>query len=125
MKKLLLLILVILVASCNSDDDNSGPQNCTEVYIYGLKVTVKDNSNNAIITDGLTVTATEGSYEEELMRIENSDFFIGAGEREGTYIIEITSNDYQTYISDPVEVKKTEDDCHVITEEVEFFLESN
>ncbi len=111
--------------SCNSDDDNSGPQNCTDVYIYGLKVTVKDLFNNAIITDGLTVIATDGSYTEELMRTENLNYFIGAGEREGAYVIEVTSNDYQTYFSDYVEVERTEDDCHVITEELEFFLESN
>jgi hypothetical protein len=113
------------MVSCNSDDDNSEPQNCTEVYIYGLKVTVKDIANNAILNEEITVKATDGAYVEELMRIENSDFFIGAGEREGTYIIEILSNDYQTYISNPVLVDKTADGCHVITNEVEFFLESN
>jgi hypothetical protein len=124
-KKIVLITCLILIASCNSDDDNSEPQNCTEVFIYGLKVTVKDITNNNIITEGVTVTATDESYMEELMRIENSDYFIGAGEREGTYVIEITSSDYVTFVSDPIEVEKTEDNCHVITKEVEFFLESN
>ena len=111
--------------SCNSDDDNSGITICTEIFVYGLKVTVKNEVTNIIVTEGLTVTASEGSYEEQLMRIENSDYFIGAGEREGTYVIEITSNDYQTFTSNSIEVVLTDDGCHVITEELEFTLQPN
>ena len=67
------------------------------LFVFGLKVTVKEAATNAIVTEGLTLTARDGSYEEQLIRAESSDFFIGAGEREGTYVIKITSNDYQTY----------------------------
>ncbi len=125
MKRFILLSLVFLILSCNSDDDNSGSINCTEIFVYGLKVSVKNAVTDAIVTEGLTVTAKDGSYEEQLMSIENIDYFFGAGEREGTYVIEITSNDYQTYTSNNVVVEKTEDDCHVITEELELTLQPN
>lgn len=124
-RKLILLSLVFLLLSCNSDDDNSNPINCTEIFVFGLKVTVKEAATNAIVTEGLTLTARDGSYEEQLIRAESSDFFIGAGEREGTYVIKITSNDYQTYTSISVLVEKTEDDCHVITEALEYALQPN
>ena len=125
MKKRILFSLVFLMLSCNSDDDNSNSVYCTEIFVYGLSVTVKNAVTDAIITEGITVTAREGSYEEQLMRIENSDYFMGAGEREGSYIIEITSDDYQTFTSNTIVVEKTEDDCHVITEELEFVLQPN
>lgn len=114
-----------MLLSCNSGNDNFYPTNCTEVYVYGLKVTVNDVMSNAIITDGLTVTSKGGNYEEQLMRLENYDFFVGVGEREGTYLIEITSNDYQMFTSANIIVSKTEDDCHVITKELEFALQPN
>lgn len=125
MKKPILFSLVFLMLSCNPDDDNYNSVYCTEIFVYGLSVTVKDAVTDAIITEGITVTAKEGSYEEQLMRIENSDYFMGAGEREGSYIIEITSDDYQTFTSNTIVVEKTEDDCHVITEELEFVLQPN
>lgn len=122
-KNFILFLTLLALLSCNSDDPN--PQNCTEEYVYGLSVTVRDAVNNSIITEGITVTASDGSYEEQLMRIESSDNFFGAGEREGTYIIEVTSNDYQTFTSNPIVIGKTEDDCHVVTEILEFQLTPN
>ena len=123
MKNFILFLALVMLLSCNSDDPN--PQNCTDIFVYGLSVTVRDAVNNTIITDGLTVMARESSYEEQLMRIESSDNFLGAGERDGTYIIEVTSNDYQTFISDTIVVGRTEDDCHVVTEVLEFQLIPN
>ncbi|WP_157358362.1 hypothetical protein [Winogradskyella sp. J14-2] len=123
MKNFILFLTLLVLLSCNSDDPN--PQNCTEVYVFGLNITFKDANTQAIITDGITVTAKDGSYQEQLTRIEDSDYFLGAGEREGTYIIEVTSNNYQTFISNPILVDKTEDNCHVITRILEFQLTPN
>lgn len=125
MKKLLLLTFVFVILSCNSDDDNTDSQYCTEIFVFGLKVTLKDAVTYAIVTEGLTVTARDGSYEEQLMRTENSNYFIGAGEREGTYVIEVISSTYQTFTSNNIVVVMTEDGCHVITEELEFALQPN
>ncbi len=103
-------------------EDNNGII-CIEQFVYGLNVTVKNADTNAIITEGITVIAREGSYEEELMNTVGSDSFIGAGERAGSYIIEITSNDYQTYTSDIIVVN--EDECHVIPQALEVLLQTN
>ncbi len=48
---------------------------------------------------------------------------MGEGERDGTYIIEISSNDFQMFTLNNLVVEKTEDDCHVITEELEIVLQ--
>lgn len=122
-KKIVLLLVLTILISCSSDDTN--PQNCTEVYVFGLNVTIKDVNTQNILTEGITVTAKDGAYEEQLLRIEDSDYFLGAGEREGSYIIEVTSNNYQTLISNPILVERTEDGCHVITQVLEFQLIPN
>ena len=126
MKKLLLPTILLLLLNCNSDDVSEGPtQCCTEVLVYGLKVIVKDLVTANTITNGITITAEDGEYNEELFRSENSSYFTGAGESEGHYIVEVTSNNYQPFISNLISVEKTEDDCHVITQEIEVLLQPN
>ncbi|MCK5401132.1 MAG: hypothetical protein KAJ28_05815 [Flavobacteriaceae bacterium] len=96
---------------------------CTEQFVYGLNVTVKNADTNDIITEGITVKAKDGNYEEELMYMDGFNSFIGAGERTGNYIIEITSNNYQTYTSEVIVVG--EDECHVIPRVLETLLQTN
>lgn len=115
---------MFLIFSCKSDD-NSDDVYCTEIYVYGLKVTSKDAIGNTIVMDGITVIAKDDSYEEQLIRIDDSNYFISADERTGSYVLEITSANYQTLISTTVLVDKTEDDCHFITGELEFILQPN
>lgn len=107
------------MTQCDVDD----PIACTEQFVYGLNVTVKDANSNSVITEGITVIARDEDYEEELMHIESFDNFIGAGERPGNYIIEINGPNYQSFTSDVIFVDA--DQCHVIAEVVEFLLQPN
>ncbi|MCF7559688.1 hypothetical protein L3X39_03490 [Sabulilitoribacter multivorans] len=84
---------------------------------------MKDIDTDAIITEGVTIEAIDGPHQETLVLSESSNSFYGAGERAGTYTLTITSLDYQTYVSDPIEVSR--DECHVITETIEILLQSN
>jgi len=122
MKRLILLATLVL-ASCSLDVDNPDQIACTQEFVFGLNVTVRDVTDNTILTEGITVTATEGTYLEELTLFPGFDVFVGAGERAGNYIIEVTSDNYQTYISDTITVE--EDICHVIPEVVEILLQPN
>ncbi|WP_353777395.1 carboxypeptidase-like regulatory domain-containing protein [Winogradskyella sp. 3972H.M.0a.05] len=125
MKRILCLLLVFtIVFSCNNDDDNNGDQViCTLVFVYGLDVTIIDSSTNAEITEDITVTAIDGTYQEPLMRVDNSGRFFGAGERAGNYTIEVTGEGYQTFTSEVIEV--TADQCHVIPQVLEFTITPN
>lgn len=118
--KYIVLIFIIFLTTCIDDDREII---CTEQFVYGLNITVKNADPNAIITEGITVTARDGNYEEVLVNMEGIDNFFGAGERAGNYIIEITSNDYQTYISDVISVSA--DECHVIPVAIEVLLQIN
>jgi len=74
MKTHLLITLSIVLTcmfSCKEDDNNL--INCTTIFVEGLRVTIKDANTDNIITEDITITATDGSYEENLMTIEDSD----------------------------------------------------
>lgn len=114
MKKLISLLAFTFFACA---DDNSGSINCTEEYVPGLIVTVKDAETGAILNEGVAVTAIDGDYSEDLEAIsEMSSDFYGAFERQGSYIISVYKEGYAEYTSDVIEVGA--DRCHVITEEV-------
>ena len=108
--------MAILSMSCSGDDDNDEVM-CTEEARAGLMVTVKDAMDGAFLAEGVTVTAVDGSYTEELTNMpEFSVEFIGAYERAGNYTITVEKQGYVTYISPVIEVG--EDICHVIGESV-------
>lgn len=116
MKKIILL-LAFLSLSCSGDDDSPGGTNCTEEARAGLMVLVKDAISGVELTEGVTVTATDGSYVEELTNFpEFSNEFTGAYERAGTYVLTVTKEGYVTHTSEPIVVG--EDECHVIGEHV-------
>lgn len=108
---LLLCFTPLLMATqCNEDDNNQ--VNCTEEARAGLNITVQDAISHSVLTDGVTVQATESTYSETLERIPGSDVFSGAWEREGSYVLTVSKEGYQTYISETITV--TADVCHVI-----------
>jgi hypothetical protein len=115
------LVIFLSLLNCGSDDYSSTV--CTDVFVYGLEVTVRDAQSGALITEGITVTAREDAYEEQLVNISQLDYFFGAGERPGTYIIEISGTNYETFISEAVKV--TADNCHVETEILEYSIIPN
>jgi len=112
--------ILIFIFSCNKNHNDDSIA-CTDLYAYGLNVSVRDADTNLIISEGITVTATDGNYSEELMF--GIDSYIGAGERPGNYIITATGLGHQSYTSEVITVEA--DECHVIGESLEIQLQSN
>ena len=121
MKFIIPFFAFVLLLACNNDDDSH--IFCTDNFVYGLNVTVRDASSNEILKEGITVIATDGFYSEELIAREWSDNFFGAGERQGNYIITVIGEGYQTFVSETIIVSG--DVCHVFTELLEFSLVTN
>lgn len=119
MKKFIIFLLFISIA-CS--DDSKDDINCTEEFVPGLVVTVKDATSGSILKEGVTVMATEGNFTEELEVIsQNSSDFYGAFERKGNYILTASKEGYKTYTSGVIQVDA--DRCHVFTEKVTIALE--
>ncbi|WP_298542478.1 hypothetical protein [uncultured Aquimarina sp.] len=124
MKKLILILLVICSA-CNIDEqDTSDPVFCTTEAIPGLEITLTDSTSDMFLVTGITVVAKDNNYTETLQLLPDSNTFVGAYERTGTYIITVSGSGYETFTSTiPIIVDK--DICHVITESREIMLQPN
>jgi len=122
MKKIIpfLALLVFTTYACSDDDDNA-TQPCTNEVVPAIKVLITNARTSASLGDGLTVTAVDGSYIDELDYASAEGYFFGANERVGTYIVTVTGEGYEPYASAPVTV--TEDECHVITQIVNVALQ--
>lgn len=120
MKYLFAFLVFFSMAGCNNDDDGNGVV-CSDIYVFGLNIMVRDAATGGIITNEITVTAIDGSYSEELSF--NFDTFIGAGERPGNYIITIEAEGYENFTSETIVVSLTEDGCHVIPESRTFEIQ--
>ncbi len=83
---------------------------CTAELRWGLSVQVTGADTGQPIA--ATVVARDGDYVEELMVV--GDRHVGAGERAGTYRLEISAEGYAPRVVDDVEVD--DGGCHVETE---------
>ena len=122
-KKIIFLSIFSCVACFCSDETDDVDLICTEVFVYGLNVTVKDASTNEIITENISAIAREDMYEEQLMLLPESETFVGLGERPGLYSLEVSAPDYQTSITEDIFLDF--DGCHVVPEVLEILLQPN
>ncbi|WP_290628844.1 hypothetical protein [Altibacter sp.] len=117
-----ILLLCTLMACSKSTTDDA--ITCTEEFVYGLNVTVRDANTDVLLTnDEVTVLAQDNDYSE--MLAFSSVVFLGAGERPGTYILTVAGANYETLVSDPITIVLTEDECHVIPQAIEVRVQPN
>ena len=113
---------LLMATTCDSNDNNQIL--CTTEFVYGLNVTVINSETQLPLVEGVTVTAVDQNYSENLELFPGLEYiFSGAGERPGTYTITVTKNGYVTFISDPIVVEA--DICHVIPRQVTVTLIAN
>ncbi|MCB0461279.1 MAG: hypothetical protein R2816_08965 [Flavobacteriaceae bacterium] len=118
--RFIMISALFLFTQCNEDKE---PIFCTEEFVYGLNVTVKDANTSSIITENITIIARDSEYEEQLMTFEDNNSFLGAGERPGSYVLEIIAEGYENYTSEIIQVDS--DECHVIPGILEIILQPN
>lgn len=99
------------------DDDYNHHHPCTDAARAGLNVTVTLNGEAINSDAGITVTARDGNYIEDLETYGQAPFiFSGAYERMGHYTITVSKPGYQDYVSNTVTV--SHDECHVIPRQI-------
>ena len=118
MKTRMILAALILASGCSSREEPGTPEQpnvvCTMEARSALMVTVLDATSGARVT-GATVRATTGDFAENLAEFDG--VYSGAHERAGTYTIVVSHPGYRQWQRAGVVVE--EDECHVITEQVE------
>ena len=106
-------VIVVLVSSAACyEGDPSGPIACTAQFVFGLTVTVRDQSTTLPKAEDATLTLREGAYVEVVMDSWDGTTLVGAGERPGTYAVTVEHPGYEVWTRAGVEI--TEDECHVI-----------
>ena len=93
------------------------PVICTEIFVFGLNVTITDGNGDSV--SGATLTLVEGDYTEIMMEIDpmgQSGVYVGAGERAGTYSLTIEADGFDTVTLDDIPIDA--DVCHVIPVEL-------
>ena len=87
------------------------PPVCTEIFVYGLNVTVTDGNGDPV--PGATLTLVEGNFSEVMVEIRPEEGeYVGAGERAGTYTLIVEAEGYDTATIENIVVNA--DECHVI-----------
>ena len=102
-----------LIGGCGGSDGPSPGGACTDLYAFGLSVSVSDGNTFQSICDA-TVTAVDGEYSETLQTGPSSGtscLYLGAGERPGTYTITAVKSGYMNATQSNVKV--VSDGCHV------------
>ncbi len=82
---------------------------CTQVFVYGVNLTVQDGAGDPVT--GATVTLTSGQFSETMMERSPGEY-VGAGERAGTYSVRIEADGFASETLTDIVVD--EDECHVI-----------
>lgn len=118
-KIIAIISFLLLLNSCKENDNEEVI--CTFIYIYGLEISLIEKSTANPVTGAVKIIAKDGNYEETLENYDLNYPFYGAGERRGTYVLTITSDNYKTFVSEPIVV--TGDECHVKTVSKTFQLE--
>ena len=115
MKKLSFLLLgLLLLVSCLGDDDGKGEIICTDELVFGLRITVVDDTTSALLLE-VNIQAADGDYTETLEEsLDMPGVYFGAAERVGTYVLTLSREGYQSVTETDVIV--AEDECHVIPE---------
>lgn len=122
MRKILMLLCLsslLMSHTCNDDDHYYYHDRypCTEEARAGLNVMVSLNGNPNVSPQGITVTARDGNYIEDLHPYAPGfAHFSGAYERTGNYIITVSKENYETFVSNPIRVER--DECHVIPKQI-------
>jgi len=103
-----LAVASVLLAGCGTTD----PIFCTEQFVFGITVEVRDGLTGVARADGATLTLRDGDYVESTSDSFDGLTMWGAGERAGTYTVTVARNGYHTWVSTGVVV--TADECHVL-----------
>lgn len=103
--------VLVSVTACY-EGDPWGPIACTSQFVFGLTVTVRDQSSTLPKAEDATLTLREGAYVEVVTDSWDGTTLKGAGERSGTYAVTVEHPGYEAWTRAGVEI--TEDECHVI-----------
>lgn len=124
MRFALSLLFLCALPGCDSTDRDEDFA-CTTEFVYGLVVTVADAATDAPPEAEVTLTVTDGDYVEVVRAtfdpIPEDLRLLAAGERAGTYTVNVTADAYAPFERTGVRVEAGV--CHVSPVEIDVRLQ--
>ena len=109
MRGFVLLVAALATAGCQAEQGGGGGVICTEIFVYGVTVTVTDEAVEPVT--GAVLTLTDGDYSETMEELAEGEY-AGAGERAGTYTLVVQADGFEPATIEGIIVDA--DECHVI-----------
>ena len=117
MRILFAVICCAFLVSCGGDDNADVDPGvvCPNVALAGFEIRVANAASGTPLS-GVTITAREGStFEEVLAEVAAvPGFYRGVLEREGSYILVIELDCFQTIITETISVTRDNDPCDTL-----------
>ena len=110
MKHWLLLPLIVALA-CESTEPR-----CDPVRLFGIRAFVRDSVSGDGVARDARAVIRDGTFEDSLETVSDS-VKVGADERAGTYRLEVSAPDYQSWARNGIVVAQASE-CHVQTVDV-------
>ncbi|WP_299683529.1 hypothetical protein [uncultured Dokdonia sp.] len=127
MRILFAILCCAFLMSCGSDDggETVDPEVvCPTVDLAGFEIRVINGTTSGPLS-GVTITAREGNiFEEVLMEVSTiPGTYQGVLEREGSYVLVVELDGFQTVVTDAITVGRLDDECNTLdTQDLSFTL---
>ncbi len=125
MRFILVVICCVCLFSCGGDDNGEVTEIvCPDIALAGFDVRVINATTETPLSN-VMITAREGNiFEEVLMETSNgTGVYQGVFEREGSYILIIELDGFQTVITESITVERLDDECNTLdTQALSFSL---
>ena len=126
MRILFAVICCTFLLSCGGDDNAEvAPEViCPTVALAGFEVRITNDGSGTPLS-GVTITAIEGNtFEEVLTEVSTSPgTYQGVFEIEGSYVLVVELDGFQTVVTETITVGRLNDDCDTLdTQELSFAL---
>lgn len=117
MRFLVIGICCVFLFSCGSDD-NGGDEPievCPTVALAGFEVRIANAASGTPLSN-VTITVRQGNiFEEVLLEVAAvPGFYQGVFEREGTYVLVIELDNFQTIVTEAISVTRDNDPCDTL-----------
>ena len=105
------LPLLVVLAGCESTEPR-----CDPVRLFGIRAFVRDSASGDGVARAALAVIRDGTFQDSLTTVSDS-VKVGADERAGTYQLEVSAPDYQTWTRNGIVVVQASE-CHVQTVDV-------
>lgn len=126
MRILFAIICCAFLFSCGSDDNAEEVDPvviCPTIALAGFEVQITNASTNTPLSSVIITARESNTFEEVLVETGVAGTYQGVFEREGSYVLVVELDGFQTVVTEAITVGRLDDDCNTLdTQDLSFSL---